>query len=114
MEHNVLVHIRELCEIRGWTIYRLSKESDISYSTLNNLFNRNNTPSIPTLEKICDGFGISLSQFFAGDSPFPQLTDRQRELLNRYSQLPPERRELLEAYLHGLESKSKCSQIQSI
>jgi len=105
MEESVLIHIRELCNKRSWTIYRLAKESDISYSTLNNLFNRNNIPSIPTLEKICDGFGITLSQFFADDNPFPLLTEKQQELLKRYSELPPADRELLEAYLSGLESK---------
>jgi transcriptional regulator with XRE-family HTH domain len=106
MEDKTLTRIKELCGKRGWTVYRLAKESDISYSTLNNLFNRNNTPSLPTLERIClDGFGISLSQFFADDRPFVVLTDKQQEVLERYSNLPPADKSLLDAYLTGLEKR---------
>lgn len=105
MEDNVLTRIRELCNERNWTIYRLSKEADMSYSTLNNLFSRNNSPSVPTLQRVCDGFGISLSQFFANDKETSPLTDEQQELLQRYIELPPTDKALLKAYLFGLESK---------
>jgi transcriptional regulator with XRE-family HTH domain len=106
MEDKALTRIKEFCDKRGWTVYRLAKESDISYSTLNNLFNRNNTPSLPTLERIClDGFGISLSQFFADDEYIHTLTDKQQKLLERYCNLPPAEKSLLEAYLTGLEKK---------
>ena len=67
MENEILVRVRELCNKRGWTTYRLALESGIGQTTLSNLFKRNNIPTIPTLERICAGFGISLSQFFADD-----------------------------------------------
>ena len=38
---------------RGWSIYRLSVESDLPQSTLINMFNRETQPSIATLEAIC-------------------------------------------------------------
>ena len=49
---------------RGWTVYRLSVESDVPQSTLINMFNRETQPSIATLEAICKGFGITLAEFF--------------------------------------------------
>lgn len=61
----VLKQIKNLCNERNWSLYRLSMESSIPYSTLNNLFRRGNVPSISTLCKICDAFHMSLSEFFA-------------------------------------------------
>ncbi len=45
--------IKQLMEERGWTDYRLAKESSLSHSTITNMFNRNNTPTLPTLEAVC-------------------------------------------------------------
>ena len=59
--------LRQLLADRGWSEYRLSKESGLSESTIANIFKRNNVPTIATLEAICDGLGITLSQFFAED-----------------------------------------------
>ena len=42
--------IRELMAERGWTDYRLAKEANLSHSTVTNMFNRNNAPTLPTLE----------------------------------------------------------------
>ena len=61
---NTNERILQLLKERNWTEYRLAKESGLSQSTISNLFKRNTTPSIPTLEAICNGFGITLSQFF--------------------------------------------------
>ena len=57
--------LRQLMAERGWTAYRLAKESGLSESTLANIFKRNTVPSISTLESVCSAFGISLAQFFA-------------------------------------------------
>ena len=62
---NTNERILQLLRERNWTEYRLAKESGLSQSTISNLFKRNTTPSIPTLEAICNGFGITLSQFFS-------------------------------------------------
>jgi len=105
MENEVLAHIRELCAKRNWTTYRLAIESGIGQTTLSNLFKRNNIPTIPTLERICAGFGISVSQFFADDKETAPLTEEQQEILRRYTELPPADKALLKAYLSGLESK---------
>ena len=107
MENEILARVRELCNKRGWTTYRLALESGIGQTTLSNLFKRNNIPTIPTLERICAGFGISLSQFFADDRDATHLTDEQQEILKRYVELPPAEKALLKAYLSGLESKTK-------
>ena len=84
-----------MMEERGWTDYRLAKESGLSHSTVTNMFNRNNAPTLPTLEAVCRAFGITLSQFFSeGDDPM-QFTDEQRLLFSRWSTLTDEQKRLL-------------------
>ena len=57
--------LRQLLTERGWSESRLSKNCRLSESTSANIFRRNTVPSIATLEAICAGFGITMSQFFA-------------------------------------------------
>ena len=60
MNKNItLLKLETLLQEKDWTIYKLSKESGIPYSSLNNLFLRNTEPSLPTLRKICIGLGIT-------------------------------------------------------
>ena len=82
--------IRELMEERSWTEYRLAKEANLSHSTVANMFNRNNAPTFPTLEAICNAFQMTLSQFFCEDG-----TDEEKELISRWKQLSAEQRKVL-------------------
>ena len=79
---------------RGWTDYRLCKESGLSASTVANMFNRNNSPTLPTLEAICGALGITLAQFFAEDNVV-SLTEEQLRLLSSWGRLSEEQRKLL-------------------
>lgn len=102
---DVIQHITDLCIERGWTYYKLAKESGIPYSTINNMIHRTNIPSIPTLQKICNGFGISLADFFSDGSCGAQLNEQQKELLSLYNDLTLEDKRLATAYIYGLLRK---------
>ena len=91
---NTNERIVALMNERGWTEYRLAKESGLSQSTIANLFQRNTVPSISTLESICGGFGITLAQFFS-DGNFVELTDEQVEFFEKWKYLTPEQKELI-------------------
>ena len=86
--------IRELMEERNWSEYRLAIASGLSQSTVANIFNRNTTPSVATLESICAGFGITLAQFFA-EGEMVELTEEQREMFSTWSSLSKEQKEVL-------------------
>ena len=62
---DILERLNAMLKARDWTRYRLSKESGLTESTLANIFQRNAMPSLDTLERICAGFGITLSQFLS-------------------------------------------------
>ena len=82
IEEYISKRISELCRKRGYSKYRLSQLTGMSQTALGNIMSRDSIPTIPTLEKICDAFGISLAQFFAGDSGKLDSTSDQTELLD--------------------------------
>ena len=47
------------------------------------------TSSFSSLEKICDAFGLTLSQFFADDEARLALTPEQRGMLDKWTRLSP-------------------------
>lgn len=62
---DILNKIEQLRLERGWSVYKLAEECEITPSTIANMFARKTLPSITTLIAICRGFNISLSEFFA-------------------------------------------------
>ena len=92
---DTIQRIRRQMQLRGWTEYRLAKESGLSPSTIANIFRRNTLPSIPTLEIICKAFGITLSRFFADGESGPALSEEQQTLLRQWTKLPPRKRRAL-------------------
>lgn len=107
-EDNVLNRITYFLEYKHWTLYKLAKESGLPYSSLSNIFNRKTCPTIPTLEKICIGLGISMSEFFEyEENPLKsdELTDTEQDIVNSYRSLSAKDKELLIAYLYGLCKK---------
>lgn len=72
------------------------------YSTLNNMVNRTNIPTIPTLQKLCDAFGITLADFFLDEPDALQLTEGQQEIITLYNNLSLEKKKILKAYMKGL------------
>ena len=89
---DILYKIDTLRMKKGWTIYTLAKESGLDQSTISAWFSKNRTPSIESIEKICEGFGISMSQFFADDNGLISLTPEQCELLDNWNNLSKKQR----------------------
>ena len=60
--------IIELCEKNNITLNKLSIISGITQSTLNNIVSgRNNSATVSTVKKICDGLEMPLPDFFDCD-----------------------------------------------
>ena len=57
--------ILELCNERDLTINKLATLSALSPSSVKNiLYGKSKDPKLATIKKICDGFDITLGQFF--------------------------------------------------
>lgn len=92
MELNkLLTKIQKLLDERNWSLYKLAKESNIPYSSLNSLFLKNNQPTVATLEKVCSGFHITLSEFFSENTPYrnevPIITKEEQKFLDAFRSL---------------------------
>ena len=85
--------------------YRLAQKSGIAQSSISTLLNWKSVPTIQTLEKICDGFGITLSPFFAEDVTVLDLTKDQEELLKDWNSMDSRQQELVKAYIQGIIRK---------
>lgn len=102
MDFSTIDRIQRLCAQRDWSYYKLAKESGIPYSTLNTMMLKTNAPSITTLAKICNGFGITLAQFFDEGSEPEMLTDEQKECLRLWGMLDEIGKVKALAYMQGL------------
>ena len=57
--------IVELCQERNISFNKLSSMSGVTQSTVNNIVSgRNNSATISTIKKLCDGLGITIDEFF--------------------------------------------------
>jgi len=57
--------ILELCQERNISVNKLSNLSGVTQSTVNNIISgRNNSTTISTIKKLCDGLEISVEDFF--------------------------------------------------
>jgi transcriptional regulator with XRE-family HTH domain len=96
--------IKELLKQRGWTAYKLSKQSGLAESTVNNILKRNTVPSVTTLESICGGFGMTMAQFFA-EGELIEVTPDVSELVRYYTVLSSEQKELARELLKKMNMK---------
>ena len=60
--------ILQLCDERDISINKLSSLSGVTHSTVNNIVSgRNNSATVSTVKKLCDGLGITIEEFFHSD-----------------------------------------------
>ena len=86
-------------------MYALSKKTDISRSSLSNLMKRGSTPTFYTLNRICDGLGITLAQFFSDDTGKLELSSEQKKVLETWETLTDKEKEAVEIYVRGMKLK---------
>lgn len=91
----VLERIYQLRIERGWSEYRLSEESGIAQTTISSWFRKNIIPTVPSLEKICNAYNITMSQFFNWDNEPVVLTEKQSELLDNWNKLSKEQQDII-------------------
>ncbi len=107
--------IRELSDERGWTLYRLADEIQMSHSTLYNMMKRQTMPKIDTLERMCERFGISLSAFFSfqNESNNTWLEDSELELVNISRSLSARGKDRLLHLAKGMQvTEAECAPCQ--
>ena len=64
LDMKTMDRVNELANERDLTLYKLAMLCDISYSTLKNTQARGGQLTVDTIERICQGLGISMADFF--------------------------------------------------
>ena len=95
--------LQQMLDERGWTKYQLAKRSNLSDATIANIYRRNTTPSIATLDAICRGFGITLSQFFA-EGEMVELTPELKEMFDAWVSLTPEQKAAIHQTIRAMKN----------
>ncbi len=75
--------------LRNWTEYQLAQKSGIPQSTISSWYRKKMLPTLPSLEKICRAFDMTMAQFLSENNCLTEITPGQEELLNRWELLTP-------------------------
>jgi len=69
--------ILELCQSRDLSVNKLCSISGVTQSTVNNIISgRNNSATVSTVKKLCDGLDITIEEFFSS----PLFRDLEQEI----------------------------------
>ncbi|MBQ9791935.1 MAG: helix-turn-helix transcriptional regulator [Clostridia bacterium] len=98
---DILKRIEDLRKQKGWSIYKLAEESMVTQSTLANMYTRNTMPSISTLINICNGLGISLSEFFC-ENDKDMIRIKEDKLLQSYNKLTDKQKDAVLCLIQNL------------
>lgn len=101
-ENYIIDRVERLRKEKNLSRYRMAQKSGLSQSSISNLLNRRNVPSIQTLEKICKALGMTLAQFFSADRERPDLTKEQEHILDLWDQLNDIEKGRVEAFILGM------------
>lgn len=102
MNLDIVGRIRKENEKRGWTVYRLAKEANLSPSTLTNMMYRGTCPSLTTIENVCEAYGITLAEFLYGQDDLIHLNAEQKRHLDRWNLLTEKQQRAVELFIDGL------------
>ena len=99
---DILTVITKLRQDRGWSEYMLAERTGLPQSTISSWYRKNAMPNLSSLDKICQAFGITLSQLLAKEGEAVDLTPSQRKLLEVWSTLSDEQQAAIFALIEKM------------
>lgn len=104
----ILKRIDDLMLEKGVSKYQIQENADISSTTYqwrkNATRDRHRTPSLRSIEKICNYFEVSLAYFFAMDEA-EQRTAKQRDIMDLIKNLSNEQLTILEKLIKQFKTE---------
>ncbi len=82
---------RKLRSARGFSVYRLARESDVSENYIHKIERGENQPSVYILEKLLTCLGSTLPEFLNENTDIMYPSDFERELIESVRLLPAEK-----------------------
>jgi transcriptional regulator with XRE-family HTH domain len=73
----IAIRIKQLCQKTGYTTNGIAVHSAVPQATLKSILNGESmNPGVVTIKKLCDGFGITLCEFFCS----PEFNNLEQEI----------------------------------
>ena len=86
---DILQRISEIRTAKGMSVYELAQKSGISKNTIYRWYSKNYTPTLDSLQVICEkGLEISLVEFFAIDTQLIPATPELKEIVELWMNYP--------------------------
>ena len=106
---DVPTRLKKLMEEREMNVYAVAQASGLSWQTVKNIFTLTSNPSVGTLQKICRGLGVTMSQFFATeeDGNIITLTAEQQHVIDRWNAMPADKQRVFGELLDMLSNENK-------
>lgn len=99
--------LRQYRQAKEISIYKLSKETDVSQNHISAIENDKRQPTIETLERLITPMGITLAELFNDNENASFLTYDEREIIENYRSMPKESADLLHNLSNILSNKGK-------
>ncbi len=104
---DILKRITQLREIKGISIYELANKSGIAKNTIYRWYSKNYTPTLDTLQVICEkGLEISLVEFFAVDTELLPVTPEFKELYDLWINLNDTQKQAIKQIIISYSAKN--------
>ncbi|MBO8136766.1 MAG: helix-turn-helix transcriptional regulator [Desulfotomaculum sp.] len=104
---NIAKRLKELRESKGFSVYKLSKLSEISSTYLHEIERGEKQPTVEKVSRICKALGITLAEFFADTQETEPLPPEIKRITELARQLHPYQLETFTELLEALVEKNK-------
>lgn len=99
--------LRQYRRAKEISIYKLSKETDVSQNHISAIENDIRQPTIEMLERLITPMGITLAEFFNDNENASFLTSDERSLIENYRFMSKENSDLIQKLSKALTNRNK-------
>lgn len=99
--------LRQYRKAKEISIYKLSKETDVSQNHISAIENDIRQPTIEMLERLITPMGITLAEFFNDNENASFLTSDERNLVENYRFMSKENSDLIQKLSKALTNRNK-------
>lgn len=103
---NVLERIEQMRLSRNWTEYELSKRAELPQTTINTWYRKQQVPTLHSLEKLSEAFGVTLSELLADGNAPMAITETDQKYLQLFHCLRQDQQQALIKFLETLTDHS--------
>ena len=89
---NYLEKLKLLMKQHGLNENQLAKKANVPQSTINSLFQKNNLPTISTLEALLEALDMTLSEFFYDDALMKIHQLEEQNLMSKWNFMTSEQK----------------------